>query len=267
VDGSWAMDAATVAALVDTLGGVSLDVDVQVLGGAGGLQVLLAPGRQKLTGAQALTFATYRGAGEQEQSRLARLQELLDGIVLALPTDQPQLVTTLGRLGAGSRVTGLDTQGLAHLLLGLRSDSKNETLQYDSLPVVTLETGAPEPSLRLDAKASQAVVDRLLAASVPPGVRQTGNRVKVFNGVGTPMLGSVVRDRLVAANLVYVPGGNAPAFGVPLTEIQVGDPTPDALALGRRVAKALGVPESAIRSSEPTSVADVIVVVGNDFPH
>lgn len=90
-------------------------------------------------------------------------------------------------------------------------------------------------------------------------------RVRIYNGVGTPQLAERVRARLVAAGLVYLPGGNAPRFGVARTEIQVGDATPEALARGARVAQVLGVPVSAVHASRPTPVADVVVVVGADF--
>ncbi len=265
VDAGWSLDRPTLGALVDGVGGVTADVDVQVLGGPDGRQVLLGPGTQRLAGAQAVALASYLGPGEQEQARLARLQEVLDGVVGALPADRTQALALLDTLGPGSALEGLDVTGLADLLLGLQADGAGDALQYDSLPVVVVDAGGPEAALRLDADASVAVVDRLLAASVPPGVRQGGNRVKVFNGVGTPMLGSAVRDRLVAADLVYVPGGNAARFGVETTEVQIGEPTPEALELGRRVAAALGVPETAIRTSDPTTVADVVVVVGADF--
>lgn len=266
VDAGWVLTSDGLVRLIDGLGGVTVDVDVQVLGGPDGRQIVLTPGRQLLTGVQAAELAIYVGAGEPEQSRLARLQGVLDGLLVALPASQTDVLAQLDRLGAGSSVEGLDMTGLAALLTGLKADSAADALAYDTVPVLAVETGADQASLRLDPDAVGAVVDRLLGPSVPAGARSGGNRVKVFNGVGTPMLGSAVRDRLVTAGLVYVPGGNAGQFGVATTEVQIGDPTPEAQALGARVAQALGVPVSAVRSSTPTSVADAVVVVGADFP-
>lgn len=262
IDSSWVLDATAAAALVDAVGGVPVTIDAQVLS-PDGTQVLLPPGQQTLNGQQALLFATYRGTGEAEQVRMARLQQVFDAVRKKLPADQPQLVTLLGRLG--STVDGLDTDGLAAFLLALNGDETDDALTFDTVPVTVLQTGGDVESLRLDPDANQKLVDRLLSASVPQGVREGNNRVKVFNGVGTPMLGAVVRQRLVAAGLVYVPGGNAPTFGIATSEIQIGEPTPEHIALGKRVAAALGLPESALRSSDPTTVADVIVVVGKDF--
>ena len=104
------------------------------------------------------------------------------------------------------------------------------------------------------------------ASPSAPAPAPTGlGRVRVFNGVGTPQLADQARDRLVAAGLTYVAGGNAPRFGLATTEVQVGDATPQAVELGTRVAQALGVPATAVGSSVPTPVADVVVVIGADF--
>jgi len=265
VDGSWVLDLPTLARLVDGLGGVPVDVDVPVLGGRGGRTVLLQPGEQVVDGARATSYVTYLARGEQEQVRLARVQELLDGVLQQLPPSPQQVAGLLDTLGRASELDGTDVPGLADLLAGLAADQRADGVLYDTLPVRAVDTGAREPSLRLDAGRSAQVVDRLLAASVTPGARQGGNRVRVFDGVGTPAVGEAVRDRLVEAGLVYVSGGRAASLGVARTEVQVGEATPEQVALGQRVAAALGVPPDAVRSSAPTSVADVVVVVGADF--
>lgn len=262
VDGSWVLDLPTATRLVDALGGVSVGVDVPVVSGT---TVLLQPGEQNVSGSLALALATYLAPGELEQARLARLQELLDGLLTALPADVAQVSGLLDALGSGSVLEGTDVPGVATTLVGLADADSGDALQYDSVPVVAVDTGAGVPSLRLDVESARAVVERLLAPSVPDAQRQEGNRVLVFNGVGTPMLGNAVRDALARDGLVYLPGGNAVSFGVATTEVQVPEATAEAVALGRRVAAALGVPETAVRTAQPTSVADVVVVVGADF--
>lgn len=265
IDSSWVLDQPTAETLVDELGGIAVDVDQQVLGGADGRQVVVAAGAARLTGGQAFAYASHLAPGEQEQARLARMQDFLDGVLEALPVEQAQVLALLDRLGDGSVLSGTEPTRLATFLLGVKADRAESTLMYDTLPTVPVEIGGGEPSLRLDGPAATVVVERLLAASVPPSARAGGHQVKVFNGVGTPMLGAAVRDRLLAADLGYVPGGNAARFGLATTEIQIGDPTPAKIALGNRVAEALGVPLSGVRTSAPTSVADVIVIVGADF--
>lgn len=265
VDAGWVLDRAATAGLVDAVAGVSVQVDVPVLGGLDGRTVLVPAGAQRLAGADAVAYATYLAPGELEQARLARLQQLLDGLLERLPAADGELAALLGGLGPGSVPDRISLAGLADLLAGLAADDQASALQYDTLPVLQVETGAPQASLRVDPEATRVVVDRLLAQSVPPRVREGGNRVKVFNGVGTPFLGDRARDQLVAGGLVYVPGGNASRFGVVRTQVQIGEATESSLELGARVARALGVPADAVRTSPPTTVADVIVVIGADF--
>lgn len=261
IDADWVLDLAAATRLVDAVGGVTVSVDVPVVTGT---TVLLQPGEQRVGGAAAVAFATFLADGEPEQARLARLQELLDGLLEGLPGTSGQVARLLEALGPGSAVQGTGVPGLADTLVGMAADAQADALQYDTLPVVLVDTGAPTPSLRLG-DGARALVDRLLPASVPDAQRAAGNRVLVFNGVGTPLLGDRVRDALAADGLLYVPGGNATSFAVATTEVQVAGTAPEQLELGRRVARALGVPGTAVRIGQPTSVADVVVVIGADF--
>jgi hypothetical protein len=90
--------------------------------------------------------------------------------------------------------------------------------------------------------------------------------VLVQNGVGTPGLGASARDKLVAAGMVYINGGNAEEFGRPTTLIIVEDDSASAQRLGEEVAEALGVPDTAVAiADEGQNVADVVVILGVDF--
>lgn len=259
VDGSWVLDSATFSRLVDVEGGITVDVDVPVLAAR---TVLLQPGHQRVNGAQALAFGTYLAPGEQEQTRLARLQAVIDGIVTALPADVRSL---LGSLGRGSQPS-IPVSVLASVLSGLKADDGKDQLQYRSLPVIKVDAGTDETRFRIDPHATRNLVDELLAASVPPGVRSTGNRVLVLNGVGTPGLGEKVRAKLVPAGFVFVGSRNAPSFGYATTQVLVKDATTQGAALGARVAAALGVPASSVMVSDQIgTIADVVVIVGRDF--
>jgi anionic cell wall polymer biosynthesis LytR-Cps2A-Psr (LCP) family protein len=259
VDASWTLDRPTFGRLVDQEGGISVTVDAPVMSGR---VVLLQPGTQKVNGTHALAFATYLAAGEQEQTRLARLQAVLDGIVSALPPDPRSL---LGSLGAGSRAS-TPVSTLAAFLAGLKKDDGKSQLQYRSLPVIKVDTGSDDTRFRLDAAATRSLVDELLAGSIPPGSRAEGNRVLVLNGVGTPGLGEKVRAKLVPAGFVFIGSRNAPTFGYTQTQVLVKDATTAGGELGNRVARALGVPSSAVKvSNQIGTIADVVVIVGRDF--
>jgi len=258
VDGSWLLDLPTLQRLVDAEGGVQVTVDQPVLSGR---TVVLQPGAQRLDGARAVSFATYAAPMEAEEGRLARLQAVLDGLLTALPA---QPATLLGRLGPGSQHS-LPPAELAAMLSGLAADDKASELQYETLPVIKIDAGTDETRLRVDAAATRTLVDRLLSQSVPPGARQTGNRVLVLNGVGTPGVGEKVRAKLVPAGFVYVSSRNAEHFGYPRSEVLVRDATPAGAALGDRVAKALGLPVRDVQTHDIGEIADVVVLVGGDF--
>jgi anionic cell wall polymer biosynthesis LytR-Cps2A-Psr (LCP) family protein len=261
VDAGWVVDVPTLARFVDQLGGVVIDVDVAVVSAR---TVVLNPGSQRLDGLHATAFMRYLATGEQEQSRLARLQAVLDGLLNALPRSTSQVGTLVSGLGSRSNASE-PAPKLASFLVGLAADGRSDALQYDSLPVIPIDPGNGVSSFRLDPEASRALVDRLLAQSVPAGARQTGNRVLVLNGVGTPGIGEKVRGRLVPAGFVFVASRNNPTFGVARTRVLVKEATPEAQAVGEKVAKALGVPPDSVQTAEIGAIADIVVVVGADF--
>lgn len=261
VDDHWVVGQQVFTTLVDALGGVPVDVDVPVVRGQ---TVLVDAGPQNLDGARAYAFMTYLAEGDQEQVRLARVQEVLDGLVNVLPPTAPELAAVLQTLGDRS-VSSLQPASLAGLLIGLATDDEGGRLQYDVLPVVPLDPGGGVVAFRIDPELNRGLVDRLLAASVPEGVRAGDNRVLVLNGVGTPGLGEQVRKKLVPAGFVVVDTRNAPDFGVAKTQVLVPAATAEAQALGERVAKAMGVPATSVATQELGTVADVVVLVGADF--
>jgi hypothetical protein len=66
--------------------------------------------------------------------------------------------------------------------------------------------------------------------------------------------------------MVYINGGNAELFDQPTTLVIVEDASPESVALGEKVAEALGVPATAVQVAEDgQNVADVVVILGADF--
>lgn len=259
VDGSWVLSAASFGGLVNELGGITATVDVPVIRDGA---VVIPEGEQRLDGERALLLLGYLAPGEQEQARLARVQEVLDGLLAALPEDPAAVAGLIDAQGTGS-VSSEPSGRLAALLLELVAAEQAEQLQYDSLPVIPIDPGGGVTAFRLDEEAARALVDRVLAQSVPSGERQTGNRVLVLNGVG-PGIGDAARAKLVAADFVFVGARNNERFGVPTTTVLVPEATPEAQALGERVAAALGVPAD-VKQSDLGSIADAVVIIGADF--
>jgi hypothetical protein len=259
VDGSWVLEHGAFGGLVNDLGGITAAVDVPVVQDGA---VVLSQGEQRLDGARALTLLGHLAPGEQEQARLARVQEVFDGLLEALPADAGEVSALLDRLGTGS-VSSEPTARLASVLLELVRAGEQQQLQYDSLPVIPIDPGGGVMAFRLDVDAARNLVDRVLAQSVPAGARQTGNRVLVLNGVG-PGIGDAARAKLVAADFVFVGARNNERFGIQTTQVLVPEATPEAQALGERVAAALGVPAD-VRQSNLGTIADAVVIIGADF--
>jgi anionic cell wall polymer biosynthesis LytR-Cps2A-Psr (LCP) family protein len=261
IDDGWVVTVPLLAQLVDAFGGIPVEVDVPVVRGD---TVVVSPGAQNLDGARATEFLLYLAPDEQEQARLARVQEVLDGLINVLPRDSAELVQHLQVLGDRS-VTTMELPELADFLLGLAVADEAGQQQYDTLPVIPIDPGGGVTAFRVDEARVNAVVDRLMAESVPPGVREGGNRVLVLNGVGTPGLGEAVRAKLVPAGFVFVDSRNADRFGYAETQVLVPEATAEAQQLGERVAEALGVPATSVKTQDFGTVADVIVLVGADF--
>ena len=86
------------------------------------------------------------------------------------------------------------------------------------------------------------------------------------NGVGTPGLDAKARQLLVDAGFSFVNGGNAASFGRTTTLILIPDDSPESQKWGSDIATALKVPQSDVAvTSDPQSIADVVVVLGADF--
>lgn len=267
VDGSWVLDHTSFVRLVDRVGGVTVDVDVDVVErtGSGSSVVLIPRGSQRLDGNRAFAFATYVAQGEDATAGLARLQEVLDAVIAALPRKSADVATVLRGLGGGSSLS-LGADRMAGLLVGFARDARGQDVAYQTLPVVTIDSGGGPTSYRIDATKLRTLVDSQLAASVPAGSRTARNRVYVENGVGTPGLAAVACDRLVRAGFSFAGSGNAAHFGYKTSQVLVFDASPASVTLGRRVATALRLPPGDVEvSTRGQNVADVVVILGADF--
>ncbi|MGD9957088.1 MAG: LCP family protein [Candidatus Nanopelagicales bacterium] len=267
VNGTLALDPGALSGLVDAVGGITADVDVDVTEErADGTQLIIVPAGpdQVLQGNQAEAYATFLAEGETEEARMARFVQVLRLTVAKLPPDATKIETILTQLGASARAT-VPFSDLAEFFLRLNADVTADDVAYKNLPVLGIDTGGPA-AYRVDAEAAAAMVDELLPEARRVPGPNSKVRVLVQNGVGSPGLNAAARTLLVEAGFTFVNGGNAASFGQAKTNVILPDTSKDALQWGAEVADALGVPASAIKVAEDgQSVADVIVVLGEDF--
>ena len=266
VDATWVLDAGALTALVNQVGGVTVDVDVDVTKGQdAGAAVLLAAGpHQRLSGAQAASYAQWLVGSEPEASRLARQDAVVEAVLGALPAAADQRRSILAALPGAPR--GPELAAVVDTTGGLRAEAAQSRLASTLLPVNDIDAGGESTSYGLDEGASAAMVRSRLAGaalSVPVGGR---TRVLVQNGVGTPGLGDAARSRLVAAGLRYVGGGNVEGFGVLQSVVLLPDGSSASRDRGAAVVKALGLTAAALRVSDTApTIADLVVVLGRDF--
>ena len=267
VNGTLSMNTLAFSGLVDAVGGVTADVDVDVLQTKpDGTQVVVVPAgkAQLLQGPQAAAYATYLAPGEPEEARMARFTQVLRLAVAKLPSDVSKVESIISGLGASSRSTVTNSE-VAAFLVKLQADLLVDNAAYKNLPVKPLDTGGPS-AYRVDQEAAAAMVQELL----PDAARKPGPnskvRVLVQNGVGSPGLNAAARQLLLDAGYTFVNGGNAAAFGHATTAIVVPDSGDQSMGWGFDIAKALGVPKAdVVVDASGQSVADVIVVLGADF--
>jgi hypothetical protein len=258
VDNTWQLPSSAFVAMVDQLGGVTVDVDTQVIVN-GQIVVNAGPG-QRLTGENALAYVSALTPDQDESVRLGHLRAVLRGVLSALPAQATARTTLLGSLGASS-ASSLLPPALGDFLQGLGTDPDGEIL-----PVLTLDSGGATTSYRTDPAATKDYVARVLAASIPDTKGLPAVRVFVFNGTGTPNLGARIRPKLVNTGLNLVGSQNASTFDRTESLVVIKDSNPASRAAGKRVATALGLPQSALRvDPQSTEVADVFVEVGSDL--
>lgn len=268
VDGSWRLTSAELARLIDIVGGLTVDIDTNVIRTVGNRRVLyLQRGvGQHVTGSQAVLYATFIAGGEDSSGNLPRLQAVLDALVAKLPADPTAAGKLIASVGPDAGST-LGAQRLATLLTGLAADDKSKSggVLPIVLPVQKIDSGG-EPVFRVDDEKTHSLVLSNLSESLPASARVPRKRILLQNGVGTPGLVGPACQRLVAAGFSVVGSGNANSFDFTQSKVLVFDNSVAAAELGNKVAQTLRLSTNDVAvSREGQNVADVIVILGKDF--
>ena len=230
------MDTLAFSGLVDAVGGVVADVDVDVVvEQPDGTEVVVVPAGKgrTLQGPQAAAYATYLAPGEPEEARMARFAQVLRLVVAKLPQDASKVEAIFTGLGASSRAT-VPTAQIAAFFLRLNADVLADDVVYRNLPVKAIQDGGTPTSYTVDPEANAAMVAELF----PDAARKPGPnskvRVLVQNGVGSPGLNAQARQQILDAGYTFVNGGNAATLGQTTTAIVVPDTTPELAEVGCR---------------------------------
>jgi hypothetical protein len=253
VDGSWVLPADEFARFVDRLGGVEVAVDETVA--RSGRPVVRA-GQRRLSGEQAIAYATYLGPGEEQSRRSERTEQVLRALASAVPETFVGTRAVLHSLGVLGDV-GLSVDRLAAVLSGLSRDASARRLGAGTLPV-------DEAGHGLDVAAAGPLVRDLLGGRPRTSLGDVTPRVMVQLRSADAGLAAEVRATLVGAGYEYVDGGTAPAGEGSVVTVRAG--TTDAIPVGEAVALTLGLDRRDVTTSADLPVlADVLVVLGADF--
>ena len=269
IDGSLTLSTSDLAKLVTAVGGVTVDVDTDVLQQQGGSTLVVVPagkGRH-LDGTRAVQYASYQGPSEDATAVLSRFQTVFQAVVAALPTKVGAATDVLK--GAGVKST-LSADAVATLLTSLARDDKVAALLPVDLPTKPIDSGGGATSYRVDQGELTKLVHSRLARSLPATAGTSRPTVLIENGVGTSGLVEAACDRLLPAGYGFAGSGNAPNFNYPTSQIIVF-PKSDTDAvrtarIGNDIARLLKLPEGdVVSSSQGQNVADVVVILGRDY--
>ncbi|MGF1662668.1 MAG: LCP family protein, partial [Kineosporiaceae bacterium] len=263
VDGTWVMDRALLANLVDTAGGVEVDVATAVT--AGDVTVPVGPA-QRLTGAQAAAYATASVEGEDPGVPLARFAQVVMGLVAAMPPEAGEVTSLLSQVDRHPDTTATSEQLSSSLAAASQVLADGEAPTPSTVPTAQGGDGPPEA----DADGVTALVDERLSGARLPVSTVGPLRVVVGNAVGEPGLVTAARDRLVAAGFRFVGGGTVEGEPAPETTVLVPSDTPENRERGQAVAAALGLPPDALFvkadfEADVPEGTEIIVWLGQDY--
>ena len=269
IDGSWTLSTSDLAKLVTAVGGVTVDVDTNVLQQQGGSTLVVVPAGkgEHLDGPRAVQFASYQAPSEDATAVLSRFQTVFQAVLNQLPAKSGAAATVL--TGAGVKST-LSTEALAGLLTSLAHDGKANALLPVDLPTKPIDSGGGASSYRADSGEVSKLVHSRLARSLPANAGASRPTVLIENGAGTSGLVESACDRLLPAGYGFAGSGNAPNFNYATSQIIVFPKSDNdqvrTARIGNDIARLLKLPDGdVVASSQGQNVADVVVILGRDY--
>ncbi len=269
--------------IVDTLGGVTLDVpapikDDQYPGEQFNYtRIVFHTGLQHMNGIQALRYVRTRhddndfARGMRQQQLLTALRQ--QSLTLGLITKAPDLIAQLGDT-VRTDLPPSDALRLAKLGTEIKS---SDIKSYNLLADTTSQWNPGEPYYLIP---DWTKIHKLLNQMMPPSAQSTATgspqptveqpdlraKVLVENGTFVNKLAAKSSSKLNDNGFLNVSIAEAADAGTYPTS-KVIDYSGN-LSTARLIAQTLGLPASAVQSGDPTNAngQDVVVILGNDAP-
>lgn len=254
IDDTLVVDDVSLGRMVDEIGGLEVEVPEALTETEAGVSQTVVPaGAQRMDGATALTYMTYRGGDETELTRFVRAQAVIDAFGRADREKVAKAATTIEP--AGATLTS-DLRAFAKLL-SLQGETANLVM-----PVTPAGGSGAGELYKVEADRTHALLTKEM-----PGAMFTLEprmRVDVRNGNGAPGIGERVAALLVPRGFAIELSGNAQNFSEEVTRIVIYDDQQDLRSQAAAIQKLLGVGKIEL-ARRGQSVVDLTIVVGRDF--
>lgn len=276
--------------IIDTIGGIDVDVPVAIddfkypNGSYGYEELHIEAGRHHFNGEMALKYArTRQGTGDGDFTRMQRQQQVILAVrdrILSLPNlpqlvfQGPQLIRDLG----DSLETDIPPE-MVFTLAKWGQQTERENIRMDRIDRRMTEdkkTADGQAVLIYDREKARPLVEALFNGPTPEAtsvgtnhveqLEAEGARIAVYNGTDVPGLAGRVSAFLRLQGLDVVETDNADHSGYEHTVISTVESKPFTLDWLTRWLNDMGVPEPDVQPESNTSVTDITITIGQDFP-
>jgi len=263
IQGGWVMDRLAFAAMVDAVGGVTLDLAEPIvrLNPDGTKTVLAKAGNRRVFGPAAAEYAIVLGPREPQTDRMARFDQVWGKVIRQLPGNVDRVRSIVGSLGSSSRIS-VSPDYIANSLLDYQTALAEKAATAASLPVTGQDTG-PDAILTQDPQPAFSDVSDLFGPSLPVvGENGALPRIRMISeGISSASF-VAAKEAVVNSGNTFVWGGQRPRSTT--SRVFVVDRAAKD-SLGVPLATALGLPKSAVLVSREQVVGvQATVLLGLD---
>lgn len=263
IAGSFTFDQATFSAVIDRLGGIELPIDHPIVVKGSTVARPEADGQAvRLRGAAALAYATTAVPGETVASAAERFAAVVQAILQRIPDQFEAAANLLAALGVVGNGTMAPDQ-LAAILAGAAGDLRGQTMASGTLPVSTGGDGAGI----IDPTAAGPIVHDVLGSTVQTLSSDGTPRVMVQIGIPPEKEArEAIRAVIINSGYRFINGGQLPdALSDPRPKTTITAFGKNGEEAGRALAIALELDPDIVEMGQGLGVADVLVVLGEDY--
>lgn len=253
VDGAFVLDRLAFAALVDSVGGVTVNSPVPIVAvdADGKTTVLVKAGKRKLYGPAAAQYVIALNPGEEQEGRMARFNDVWTQVLLKLPGNTDRVRSIVGSLGSLSRVS-LSPEEVSEALLNAQTSLTARTMTMAVPAAAVAGVGATAIYTVIPVKTQPIIVGLFEPSVLVPGTDGAVPRVRVAAAGADYEAIDEASNAFTAEQLSLVWGGQLATQ--PTSEIFV--PSEKERAFGEQIARTLGLSASQVKVA-PTQTIGV----------